>query len=74
MYQCNLLLHFLWLVPLVTDLFRSEMAVSEMAVSDNKKPLKSYDFRGLDFAVWLGDPGDFGVITFNALIYKDLEK
>lgn len=20
------------------------------------------------------DPGDFGVITFNALIYKDLEK
>ncbi len=29
-----------------------------MAVSDNKKPLKSYDFRGFDFAVWLGDPGE----------------
>lgn len=22
----------------------------------------------------ISDPGDFGVITFNALIYKDLEK
>lgn len=25
-------------------------------------------------AFLISDPGDFGVITFNALIYKDLEK
>lgn len=38
-----------------------------------KKKKHNYPIIRL-FTLFISDPGGFGVITFNALIYKDLEK